>query len=86
MDFELPKLNSEDYLTQGIEFWKNYRITLYKIINEQEQDVQLEKTPENIWMFAKKHGVKASARYFNIQPSMVRYYRKKLEEKNDKIS
>ena len=82
MDFELPKLNSEDYLTQGIEFWKNYRITLYKIINEQEQEVQLEKTPENIYKKAKEIGIKPTARYFNIQPSQVRYYIKKIDSSN----
>lgn len=75
---ELPILNSDDYLTQGAEFWKNYRINLYNIIKEGE--VILPKTPENIYKKAKEIGVKPTARYFGIYPSQVRYYVKKFED------
>lgn len=77
----LPKLKPDDYLTQGYEFWKNYRIQLTKILHEQEHEEKLEKNPENIVKYAKEHGVKPSARYFNIQPSQVRYYIKKSNSK-----
>lgn len=77
MTLQLPKLKSNDYLNKDYEFWKNYRITLTKIIKEQENEIKLEKTPENIIMLAQKQGVKPTARYFNIQPSQVRYYIKK---------
>lgn len=80
MSLKLPILKPDDYLTQSAEFWKEYRITLYKIIKEKEQEVQLEKTPRNIYEKAKEIGVKPTARYFNIQPSQVRYYIKKIEK------
>jgi hypothetical protein len=59
------------------EFWKNYRIILTQIIHELEKKEKIEKTPENIVMMAKEQGVKPTARYFEIQPSQVRYYIKK---------
>ena len=44
-----------------------------------EDKEKLEKTPDNIYKLAKEIGVKPTARYFDIQPSQVRYYIKKLE-------
>ena len=64
-----------------IEYWIKYRRTLYKSIKEQENEKKLEKTSENIYKLAKEKGVKPTARYFNIQPSQVRYYIKKEEKK-----
>ena len=72
---ELPKLNENDYLEKNANFWKEYRINLYKIINT--DDEKLEKNPENIVEMAKKIGIKPTSRYFGIQPSQVRYYIKK---------
>lgn len=77
MDLKLPKLEPTDYLNKDYEFWKNYRIILTKIIEEQEKQVKIEKTPENIVKMAKYQGVKPTARYFEILPSQVRYYMKK---------
>lgn len=76
---KLPKLKSNDYLNKDYEFWKNYRIILTQIINEQEKQIKLEQTPENIVKLAKEQGVKPTARYFDIQPSQVRYYVKKTK-------
>lgn len=77
----LPKLKPDDYLTQGYEFWKNYRIELTKLLLKEEE--KLEKNPENIFKLSKEIGVKATARYFNIEPSQVRYYVKKIEKNMD---
>ncbi len=74
---ELPKLGQNDYLNKDYEFWKNYRIILTKIIDEQNKISKLEQTPENIVKLAKEQGIKPTARYFGIQPSQVRYYIKK---------
>lgn len=74
----LPILKSDDYLTKGFDFWKNYRINLYNIIKQ--EDEILPKTPENIYRKAKEIGIKPTARYFNIYPSQVRYYIKKFED------
>ena len=80
-EFYLPELKPDDYLIQNADFWKNYRQTLHKLIKEQKSnEIILEKTPKNICLMAEKHGVKAAARYFDITPATVRYYRKKLEE------
>lgn len=77
---ELPELQSKDYLEKGYEFWKNYRITLTEIIKMSEKEEKLDKNPENIIMLAKKQGIKPTARYFNIEPSQVRYYLKKYDK------
>lgn len=80
MSLKLPKLEPNDYLKKDYEFWKNYRIILTKFIQEQEKKEKLEKTPENIVMLAKEQGIKPTARYFNIQPSQIRYYIKKYTD------
>lgn len=84
MSVKLPKLEPDDYLNKGFEFWKEYRIALTELILEQENQKQLEKTPENIYKKAKKIGIKPTARYFNIQPSQVRYYVRKIENNMEK--
>lgn len=71
------ELRENDYLEKDENFWKEYRKSLYKFINKEEEMV--EKTPENIYMMAKEIGVKPTARYFDISPSQVRYYIKKME-------
>jgi len=77
-EFEsLPQLEKDDYLIKDYKFWKNYRETLYKSIQFQEKEDNIPKTPENIIKMAESIGVKATARYFNISPSSVRYYRDK---------
>lgn len=68
---DLPILEKDDYLTKGSKFWKEYRQSLYKFINQEEE--RLEKTQENIVRMAKEIGIKPTARYFNISPSTVRY-------------
>ena len=79
-EFEtLPKLEHDDYLTKDYEFWKKYRQLLYRKIKEQEKEEQIPKTAENIIKLAEQIGVKAAARYFNIEPSTVRYYRNKIK-------
>lgn len=83
MSVKLPKLQPDDYLNKGADFWREYRIALTELIMEQEKQTKLEKTPENIYKKAKEIGVKPTARYFNILPSMVRYYVKKIEAKKD---
>lgn len=85
MDLKLPKLKPDDYLNGDYEFWKNYRRILTQIIHEQEKQEKLEKTPENIIMMAKEQGIKPTERYFEIQPSQVRYYIKKYsgDDSND---
>ena len=72
----LTKLKKDDYLTKGYDFWKSYREKLTEII---KCESKVEKTPENINKLSNEIGVKATARYFNLQPSQVRYYRKKFE-------
>lgn len=78
----LPNLNEDDWKTKDYEFWKKYREEFTSLINE--QNTSLEKTPENIYKMAKEIGIKPTARYFGIQPVQVRYYVKKVEEKNEK--
>ena len=75
---DLPNLEEKDYLEKNANFWKEYRIKLYKLASCEEE--RLEKTPENIISMAKKIGIKPTARYFNIQPSQVRYYIKKYSK------
>ena len=79
----LPELQPDDYLTKGADFWKKYRQTLTKIIDKERTMKKPEKTPENILKFLETHGVKHTARYFDIQPSQVRYYRNKYEKKDN---
>ena len=74
---KLTKLEKDDYLKKDAIFWKSFRKTITTIINTPEQ--KLEKTPENIYKMAKEIGIKPTARYFDIQPSQVRYYIKKLK-------
>lgn len=74
------KLNKNDYLEKDATFWENIRKEMYQFLNEKDQEEKLEKTPQNIVMLAKERGIKPTARYFNIDPSQVRYYIKKLEK------
>lgn len=76
---ELPKLNEDDYLNKDSSFWKEYREILYKFLLDEPN--KLEKTPGNIVLMAKQSGIKPTARYFNIQPSQVRYYLNKDNKK-----
>lgn len=81
---KIQKLASDDYLNQNYDFWKNYRLDLIKEVEseiKEEEEEPLEKTPENIVYLSNKIGVKPTARYFNILPSTVRYYKKKIETK-----
>lgn len=81
---KIQKLASDDYLNQNYDFWKKYRIELIKEVEgnpKKEEEEILEKTPENIVYLSNKIGVKPTARYFNISPSTVRYYKKKIETK-----
>lgn len=64
-----------------IEYWKKYREELTKEIME---NINIEKTPENIYEMAKKIGIKPTARYFDIYPSTVRYYVQKIESQRTK--
>ena len=75
----LPKLEEDDYLKKDFNFWKKYRELLYEEIKRQEKEDKINKTPENIVEMAESIGVKATARYFDITPSSVRYYRNKLK-------
>ena len=72
---KIQKLASDDYLNQNYDFWKKYGKP------KKEEEEILEKTPENIVYLSNKIGVKPTARYFNIFPSTVRYYKKKIETK-----
>ena len=78
----LRKLNKDDYIIKNYDFWKNYRLELTKELKENSQII--EKNPKNIYEMAKKVGVKPTARYFNIQPSQVRYFIKKCEKEINK--
>lgn len=78
----LRKLNKDDYIIKDYDFWKNYRLELTKELKENSQII--EKNPQNIYEMAKKVGVKPTARYFNIQPSQVRYFIKKCENEINK--
>lgn len=74
----IPKLNKDDYLNHDEDFWRNFRKELTKELFSEKD--KLEKTPENIYKLANEIGVKPTARYFNIQPKQVRYYRDKVEK------
>lgn len=78
----LRKLNKDDYIIKDYDFWKSYRIELTQSLKENFQVI--EKNPQNIYEMAKKVGVKPTARYFNIQPSQVRYFIKKCENEINK--
>lgn len=80
---EYVKLNKNDYLEKDATFWEDFRKKLYQSISDQEQEEKIEKTPKNIVMLAQQRGVKPTARYFNIEPSQVRYYIKKLEKEKE---
>lgn len=56
------------------EYWRKYRQELTKKLLVTEV---IEKTPDNIYELAERIGVKATARYFNISPKTVRYWRDK---------
>ena len=73
----LPNLNEDDWKNQDYDFWKKYREEFTSMINEQNK--KKKKSPENIYKMAKKIGIKPTARYFEIEPSQVRYYVKKYE-------
>ena len=75
---DLKNLKSDDYLTKGYDFWKDYRESLTFNLNNEEK---IEKTKENIINMALKIGVKPTARYFEMAPKTVRSY---LKEFNDK--
>lgn len=78
---KIQKLASDDYLNQNYDFWKKYRLDLIKEVEnetKEKEEEHLEKTPENIVYLSNKIGVKPTARYFNILPSSVRYYKKKM--------
>lgn len=77
----LPNLNEDDWKNKDYDFWKKYREEFTNAISE--QNTSIEKTPENIYKMAKKIGIKPTARYFNIEPVQVRYYVKKVENKNN---
>ena len=82
MGKELPKLQPGDIENKDAEFWKQYRLALHEQIKEKQRAERLAKTPENIYLKAKEIGVKATGRYFEIQPSQVRYYIRKYEQDN----
>ena len=67
------------FKTTDENYWRDYRRKLTEQINEQ---AEIKKEPKNIYEMAKSIGVKPTARYFNIQPSLVRYYIKKFEKDN----
>ena len=73
---ELPHLEKDDWKNKGIDFWKNYFDVLAEILFASTEKIP--KTPQNIIDMSNKIGIKPTARYFNIGPSQVRYYRKKL--------
>lgn len=77
---KLPELQPKDYLEKDYDFWKNYRIQLTEIIKKEEHEDKLDKNPINIIMLAKTRGIKPTARYFNIEPSQVRYYIRKYDK------
>ena len=80
MTTKLPELLPDDYKDKDAQFWKEYREILYEQIKEKEREKKLEKTPENIYYKAMEIGIKAAGRYFDIQPSQVRYYIRKVEQ------
>ena len=70
----------------NVEDAKKWRITLTKILKIGkyiDKSNKLNRSPENIYNMAKRSGVKPTARYFEITPSQVRYYIKKIENQND---
>ncbi len=75
---DLPNLEENDYLEKNANFWKEYRVKLYKLASSEKE--KIEKTPENIINMAKEIGIKPTARYFEIQPSQVRYFIKKYSK------
>ena len=77
---EIPTLKKDDYLKQDKTFWKNFRNEITKALKE--PGVKLPKNAKNIYKLSQKIGIKPTARYFNIEPSQVRYYIKKY--KNEK--
>ena len=60
----LPKLQPDEYLTKGADFWKCYRQTLTKIIEKERNIEKPDKTPESILKFLETNGVKHTARFF----------------------
>ena len=78
---ELPHLEKDDWKNKGIDFWKNYFDALAEILFVSNEKIP--KTPKNIIEMSNKIGIKPTARYFNIEPSQVRYYRKKSLYKSD---
>lgn len=59
------------------EYWKEYR---RKLTSELKENVEIKKDSKNIYKMAKEIGIKPTARYFNIDPSNVRYHIKKIEK------
>lgn len=79
---DLPHLEKDDWKNKGADFWKDY----FDILSEKLfiSSEKIPKTAENIFDMSNKIGIKPTARYFNIEPSQVRYYRKKVMSKNEK--
>ena len=75
---EIPILKENDYLKENEEFWKSFRQNITEALKVPEE--KLDKTKENIYLLAKKIGIKPTARYFSIEPSQVRYYIKQIEK------
>lgn len=78
---KLPHLDKDDWKNKGIDFWKNYFDILAETLFAENKEIP--KTPKNIIEMSNKIGIKPTARYFNIEPSQVRYYRKRSLNKSD---
>ena len=63
-------------------YWKEFRQDLTQKLKKEEKIEYKTKEEKNIAIYnmAKTSGIKATARYFNINPSSVRYWVKKFED------
>lgn len=78
----LPELKNDSWKTENADFWKNYRQTLTKLINNYKKEEKLEMTQKNILYLLESHSIKWTARYFNVQPGTIRYYKNKTNKKD----
>ena len=59
-------------------YWKKIREDLNKILKDEGK--KMEMTPKTVYELSNKIGIKASARYFNVSPSTIRYYIEKYKK------
>ena len=65
-------------MNNNYQYWKKIREDLTNLLKENIESIEM--TPKNVYELYKKIGVKATARYFNVSPSTIKYYLEKYKK------